>query len=103
MDNDKEFLALECSCGGLHHIIGVTYYRWNENDPDEPEMYIETLHRPDYGFFQRLWIAIKFVCGRHPINYDSTLVGGTEALELADFCNNYASEHDKWRFHRSRA
>ena len=97
MSIDREFMAIECSCGGLHHIIGVTYWKWNEGDPDEPEMYIETLHRPYYGFWHRLWTAIKYVTKRQPISYDATLIGADSAIELSNCCLGYADEYHKWK------
>ena len=86
--------TIRCSVGCLRHVIGITY--WDGKD-SQPEMYFETLHEPYEGFWMRIWRAWQFVVQRKPMGVDSTLISAEEALRLAQICEEYASECDKWQ------
>ena len=48
---------LECDCWSLDHVMRLSYF---EDEPDT--LYVET-HLRSYGFFRRVWHAIKYVFG----------------------------------------
>lgn len=97
MSEDRQLFHLPCHVGCLRHVVGVTYFNWREGDPDEPELYFETLHEPCEGFWMRLWRAWQFVVQKKPIGVDSTLIGTESAKQLCQFLMDYAIEHNKWR------
>lgn len=89
--------CIPCQVGCLRHVIGVTYFEWNRpHDPDEPELYFETLHEPYESVWKRLYRAWQFVVRKEPMGADSTLVGAHEARRLAVILTDYADEYDKW-------
>ena len=95
-EKDERKVLIPCGVGCLRHVIGITWFRWRDGDPDEPEMYFETLHEPYEGFWMRLWRAWQFVVQKKPHGVDSTLVTVKEAQKLIDACKDYQDEWLYW-------
>lgn len=96
-NDDERKVVIQCSVGCLRHVIGVTWFKWREGDPDEPELYFETLHEPHEGFWMRLWRAWQFVVQRKPYGADSTVVSAREAQKIIDALHAYQTEWIRWK------
>lgn len=94
---DSHVVVIQCGVGCLRHVVGITWFKWNEGDPDEPELYFETLHEPYEGFWMRLWRGWQFVVQRKPIGVDSTVVTVMEAQKIIDSCESYKVEWERWK------
>ena len=90
-------VVIKCGVGCLRHVIGITWFRWYDNDPDEPELYFETLHEPYEGLWMRLYRAWQFVVQKKPCGVDSTVVTVREAQKIVDACKAYQNEWIKWK------
>jgi hypothetical protein len=98
-DDDIKVVILKCSVGCLHHVVGITYFKWNEGDPDEPEMYFETLHEPYENVWMRIYRAFRFVVFREPLGVDSSMIGPVDAGKLIGACSDYIHEWNAWNDH----
>ena len=60
----------ECRCESAEHVLRFIY------DPDENDLYTEVKLVQYRNIFQRIWVAIKYICGykcRYG-NWDCTLI-----------------------------
>lgn len=55
-------LKTECDCHDPAHIMVFSLCEWN--DGLEPELYVSCQLNPRWGFWGRLWNAIRYIFGR---------------------------------------
>lgn len=88
--NNKVYL--ECSCSSKDHVVCLTTVSWEDEDP--PTLYLNMQMRPEYGFFRRVWTAIRYILKSTPCEYgcwNETIISPEEAQKLIEVSTNYLS------------
>jgi len=81
-------MIIECLCGySDEHQVRFSYFDASEED----EMFVSFHLSPYYGFFARLWKAIKYVAGYSSKygHWDEVVLSSVEAKELCAFLEDY--------------
>jgi hypothetical protein len=88
---------IECSCSDASHVVRIS------SDLEDKELVIEVQLQPIYGFFKRIWLAIKYVFGySNPYgHWDCTLLNRFQVDELirATLTHKLACEKDEMTEH----
>ena len=79
-----ERLHIDCECSSLNHLVRVTY------DPDDTyaelgEVYVETQLNTWRPWYNRLWLAVRYVLGLSTSpygHYDETIVSVEDRRKL---------------------
>jgi hypothetical protein len=88
---DREYVECNCSCS--EHTLRFAWFR-NEKDP---ALYVDVFLHQYYGFWKRLWLGIKYICG-HKSKYghfDEALLFRAEVENLRDVCNKFLDANPK--------
>lgn len=89
----NEYL-IKCKVGCLDHVIGITYFKWEENQLfDEPELYFETLHSPYHGFYDRIKQAWNYIFKKNPLSHDCTLISIKDAEKMKHILNTFIVDY----------
>jgi len=59
---DQESIYLECDCGHNDHMMKMSFVA--EDHPFHGYVYASMQMSPSFGFWARIWEAIKYVCGK---------------------------------------
>jgi hypothetical protein len=96
----KTFWA-DCTCGTPEHNMQFCYVP-NPHEDDPPELYVNVF-LVKYGFFRRLWTAIKYVFG-HKSRYghwDGMELSRESVQELRGWLDEYIATFDDWQARRN--
>lgn len=55
----------ECICQADEHRLVVTYFPPDPEWPEEHEIYFNVHLNPEWGFWRRLWMGLKYAFGHH--------------------------------------
>jgi hypothetical protein len=83
---------VECECGDAEHVLRFVLI---DADGDEnAELYTETQLRVWRSFWQRIFVAVKYVFGAKSKYgaYDCTMLSKGEAERLRDFLKRYIEQ-----------
>jgi hypothetical protein len=80
-----------CSCYSLDHLIAFYY------DREDFELHIQTRINPEYGFFKRIWLAIKYIFGYRSRfgEYDDFIFNPDDMEKLRWYINMIKSHEQK--------
>lgn len=75
-----ERIIADCACHHPEHVLHFLY---------DGELYIEIHLNPNYGFFRRLWIAIKYIFGYKCRDgcFETWMMDGEDADKLIEMLN----------------
>lgn len=82
---------LECKCHTPDHLVRV----WLDpgDDVTAPELILEPMMNPQYGFFRRLWVSLKYIFRPHGTrlywHWDSVLLDADQVNKLSSLIVSY--------------
>ena len=76
-----EHEIIVCECESVEHQIIFAYFPEYE---DDREVYMSIYLHPTYGFFRRLWAAIKYIFGHRSIygHFDDVIISQKDSHKL---------------------
>lgn len=80
----------DCSCDTAEHTLRMTYFLDDFGNMEEDEIYAE-IHLSKYGFWRRVWKALKYVFGykcRYG-HWDCWILKRTDAERLKALIERY--------------
>lgn len=83
---------VECDCDCSEHTLR---FAWDP-DPEYSIIYVSVFLRLFYGFWKRLWLALKYVVGIHTCkfgHFDETSLSHDKVEQLRDLCDRFLSSH----------
>lgn len=86
---------IECDCTSAEHVVRIGVANWGD---DYPCLVIETQLSHYTKWYERFWLAIKYVFG-YKHNYGhwaETQLTGPEVKKLRDVCNEHLEEWEKY-------
>lgn len=82
-NQEDEILYIDCECRAKDHVVCFEKFVWDENST---ELHINMQLNRHFGFFRRIWLAIKYVFRPTAAcswgNWASTLINQTNAFKL---------------------
>jgi hypothetical protein len=90
---------VECVCSSEQHTIRFIYFprqKAEQGHVDGPELYMSTF-LPHFGFWKRVWNAIKYVCGCNCKygHFEETVLSPKKAQEIIDLMEDYKKEYQE--------
>ncbi len=58
--NPRNRVSTFCDCSDTNHQMQFLFDDWGD---DDPSLYVSVQLNQRYGFFARVWLAIKYICG----------------------------------------
>ena len=88
-EHGREEELFVCDCGDLEHQFVVSWYPEDEDWNDE--LYLNILLSQNYGFWKRLWIALKYLFGHRCCfgAFDAILINTYRAKRLRDILESF--------------
>lgn len=89
---DSEDVYIKCSCSANDHLV---CFKLVDNSLDKfpgVDLYINVQMKHSRRFFERAWIALKYVFKSTPCNYgywNETIVDTSSAKEIIGLCEKY--------------
>lgn len=70
-----------CKCESVEHQIIFSYF---PEDEDERVVYMSVHLSPMYGFFKRIWVALKYIFGYRSMygHFDDIIIGQKDSHKL---------------------
>lgn len=87
-----------CQCGKMDHMFCILYDSdYSRGMP--PELYLEVQLNPYYNFFQRIWLAIKYVFGSaHPDgHWDCSILQHQDVEPFIQLLQDYMVDFKTWK------
>ena len=89
----REDIYIPCSCTSMDHVVCFRLVDNSEEDkwPDV-DLYLNVQMKHSYGFFSKVWIALKYVFKSTPCNYgywNETLIEPDSARQIISTCEKY--------------
>jgi hypothetical protein len=78
----------------MEHMLVAKHY-WGSDEPWDPsEMYIFLQLRPNGYFLKRLWIALKYICGKSSDSayWADTMLDKEQARDLRTLLDNFIND-----------
>lgn len=86
----------DCACNSSDHTLRFSLHE--EYKGDEPSLYSEVQLRQYHPWYQRVWMAIKYVFGyqcRYG-HWDCFLFEKETAVQMRDLLNRYLKMHEEF-------
>lgn len=82
---------VECNCSCEYHTLRFTW----DPDPECPEVYVSVFLNPYFGFFRRLWLAIKYIFGFKSKygHFDETVLMHDQLKQIRGLCDRFLQTH----------
>lgn len=96
MNTETKYKYIECECSASEHSIRFIYFPAYLKD--SPELYMSTF-LAHYGFWGRLWSAIKYVFGGNCRygHFEETVLSTKQAQEIIDLMQEYQKDSEEFR------
>ena len=92
IDDQSETIYIGCQCHVPSHIIKVSYYEW---DGDEPELYFclqaDKIH---LNFWDRLKMSFWFLIGNESIEWHDVIPDNKDLLNLNRVLTRYLDQRN---------
>jgi hypothetical protein len=87
-------IYFECSCHSPEHLVKFSFY--NE-ETDEGDLYLSTFLNPEYRWYKRVWVAIKYIFGYKCKygHFDETIIDPKDRDKFYNLAKKFKEFHDQ--------
>lgn len=84
---------IECNCTSAEHTLRFTI----DNDEECPALYVAVQLNRFHGFFERLWLAIKYVFGYECKfgHWDEVILMGDNVRKMRNLCDSHLAQWER--------
>ena len=96
-DNDIVTEYFDCQCACAEHVLRFIYCKAFKDE--EPQLYLDIFLGQYRNFFQRTWLALKYVFGYKCKygHFDNWIFKLEDAQRLRDMVNRYEKETEEFK------
>lgn len=88
---------IKCDFGCLDHMLGISYFKWEHESLEEPELFYETTHAPYHTLWGRIKASWFHIIKSTSLDWDATSIGYNDAIEMNKLLERYIEDYNKWR------
>lgn len=96
---DKDYTEyFDCECACSEHVLRFIYMGAYK-DIEPPQLYLDLFLYHYHNFFQRIWIAIKYIFGYKCKygHFDNWIIDVKDAQRFRDMVNRYEKETEEFK------